>query len=166
MHAEDSIQTRWSCNACPLSFESEGSCGRRVLGVNYHSESVVDGLTSRVTCCCWLIQQRQPLSFFCPPSLNILNADIDCSIMPVSVLRAPFARLSLLIRPSSTIAALSRISSNGRFFSTSPTPTLTSRIIALRIPSASWGIAQLQQQRRGMKVRSSVKKLCEGCKVR
>lgn len=93
------------------------------------------------------------------------NTDTDCSTMPVSTLRAPLARLSLLIRSSSTkIAVSSSISSNRKFFSSSFTPSFISRIIALRMPSAPWGVIR-QQQCRGMKVRSAVKKLCDGCKV-
>lgn len=100
-----------------------------------------------------------------PPS-RITNTDINYFIMPISVLRAPLARLSLLLRSSTTaITALPRISSKRQFFSTLLTPCLNSRILALRISSESWNVAH-QQQRRGMKVRSSVKKLCEGCKVR
>ncbi|PSN63156.1 hypothetical protein BS50DRAFT_105345 [Corynespora cassiicola Philippines] len=38
---------------------------------------------------------------------------------------------------------------------------LTSRLAGLRIQNAT---SSLQQQTRGMKVRSSVKKLCDGCK--
>ncbi|KAF2476432.1 uncharacterized protein BDR25DRAFT_252408 [Lindgomyces ingoldianus] len=40
--------------------------------------------------------------------------------------------------------------------------TLTSRLSALRISPSCFGVRQTQI--RGMKVRSSVKKLCDGCK--
>lgn len=83
--------------------------------------------------------------------------------MSISALRAPLARLSLLIHPFTKTAALSPLSSNRKFFSSLFTPSSISRIIAPRIPSA-WGVVQ-KQQHRGMKVRSAVKKLCEGCKV-
>ncbi|RPB11403.1 hypothetical protein P167DRAFT_536824 [Morchella conica CCBAS932] len=82
---------------------------------------------------------------------------------------APLARLSLLIRSTTkslsrpnptTIATLPRIASNRQFFSTSLVPSLTLPFLGSRV---SWNVVQ-QQQKRGMKVRSSVKKLCEGCK--
>ena len=48
----------------------------------------------------------------------------------------------------------------------SPTHSLISRFAGLRVaPTSESGVlSKLGQQTRGMKVRSSVKKLCDGCK--
>ncbi|KAI5844554.1 ribosomal protein L36-domain-containing protein [Morchella snyderi] len=82
---------------------------------------------------------------------------------------APLARLALLLRSTTkslslsipaTIATFPRIASNKQLFSTSLIPSLTLPHLG---PRVSWNVVQ-QQQKRGMKVRSSVKKLCEGCK--
>ncbi|OQO12631.1 hypothetical protein B0A48_02093 [Cryoendolithus antarcticus] len=81
-----------------------------------------------------------------------------CTSLPRTLLRLPFparcshASTALRLRHHSSLCANSNISLTSAF-----------RSLALR-RTTSPASTSLQQQIRGMKVRSSVKKLCDGCK--
>lgn len=97
-----------------------------------------------------------------PPSLinnqKMLSATITPRLLPLR---------SLL--PTQHSSAVSRISTFfTAAFAPQTRPGLANTLAMRRRATVGMvgGLAQQQQQVRGMKVRSSVKKLCDGCKVR
>ncbi|KAF3004181.1 hypothetical protein E8E13_006115 [Curvularia kusanoi] len=75
-------------------------------------------------------------------------------------------RRTLFARPARSIHTCASLARPTLSSCASPTHSLVSRFAGLRLTqtSESGVLSKLGQQTRGMKVRSSVKKLCDGCK--
>ncbi|KAI5859689.1 ribosomal protein L36-domain-containing protein [Durotheca rogersii] len=83
----------------------------------------------------------------------------------------PSLRLLLAFRPTLAARSVTRAQQHTRHLSQMiiascvPRPTATSPATAIYAPGLWQRLARQQQQTRGMKVHSSVKKRCEHCKV-